>query len=66
MGRCSYAPSLASELVLRYRSCLEPEQIEQIRDEVVAELKRCEIRDATLGHEIDHDGWWRLVERLGR
>lgn len=61
MGRCSYAPSYAVELVDRYRAHLAPEQLDQIYREVETELERHERSNSHLGHEMDHETWRRFV-----
>lgn len=66
MGRRSYIVGTACDMVLQYRHSLRPEQIEQIAREVDAELRlRMQaLGGRTLGDDMDHREWSRLVERL--
>lgn len=64
LHRCSYAPSYAAELVLRYRSALTEQQLQQIRQEVETELRIAERHDSTVGHACDHETWRRFAEQL--
>lgn len=64
LHRCSYAPSFAAELVLAYRSALTEQQVQQIREEIEAELRVAERNNQHVGHECDHRTWQQLAERL--
>lgn len=64
MGRTSYVVSEACGMVRRYRKKLKPEQVKKIADEVAYELTMQEKLGATLGHDIDHREWKKLVEEL--
>jgi hypothetical protein len=64
LHRCSYAPSFAAELVQQYRSVLTDQQIQQIREEVEAELRVAERNGRYVGHECDHRTWRRLATQL--
>ena len=57
MGRMSYMPSYACDLVLKYKKHLDTEQIEQIYKEVEQEVKIYENAEKTLGMECDHRTW---------
>lgn len=64
MGRMSSAPSDVSDWIRRYRKHLTPQQIEQIAEEVEAELRVQERQGRRLGHDCDHKTWQKLVQDL--
>jgi hypothetical protein len=64
LHRCSYAPSYAAELVLRYRSALTEQQAQQIREEVEKELQMAKRYHKYVGHECDHRTWRKLADNL--
>lgn len=64
LHRCSYAPSYAAELVLAYRGALEEQQIQQLREEIEAELRVAERNGQHVGHACDHETWRRLADSL--
>ena len=64
MGRSTYMSSYAPEMVLRYRAALSAEQLAQVRDEVLTELRLCEARGRTLGDGCDHTSWQRFTDAL--
>ena len=64
MGRMSSSPSDVSDWIRRYRKHLSPRQIEQIAEEVEAELRIYERQGRLLGHQCDHDTWTKLVADL--
>lgn len=64
MGRESYISGLTCDLVRRYRHRLRPDQVEQIAREVAKEIELAEKSGRTLGADMDHREWVRLVEDL--
>jgi hypothetical protein len=57
LGRMSYMPSYACELVLKYQEHLTDEQVAQIYEEVTIELESYEKANRFLGMECDHQTW---------
>jgi hypothetical protein len=64
MGRSSYITGLSCDLVKTYEKYLRKEQLEQIRREILEELRRHEEAGATLGMQMDHDGWTKFAADL--
>ena len=64
MGRSTYIVDDACQLVMKFRNRLKPEQVQQIAKEVAEAAQRAENDGVTLGMEIDHARWKRLVEQL--
>jgi hypothetical protein len=66
MGRRSYITSLVPELVIQYQDVLEVQQLRQIQQEVVEELRKYNEVGRTMGDKCDDDGWFKFVLDLGR
>jgi hypothetical protein len=62
MGRRSYMPGLAMDLVAKYRKYITPEQLNQIYDEISEEVKKYSAFGGTLGDPSDHQSWVDFVQ----
>lgn len=61
MGRMSYITVETTDLLRKHEKDLKKEQRAQIRDEVQKELDRAERDSKTLGMDMDHRVWAKLV-----
>ena len=64
MGRMPYMTSYAPEMVQKYKSVLQKEQLEQIKKEVIDELKIEENHPGYMGHSCDVANWHHFVKWL--
>jgi hypothetical protein len=64
MGRRSYIVGQTCDMVRRYRDYLKPTEIQVIARDIGEELDRAKRMNETLGMEMDHKEWVKLLEEL--
>lgn len=64
MGRATYVVRDTCDMVRSYRSRISKDQLAIIERDVARRLREHEDAGTTLGHDMDHREWQRLVEEL--
>jgi hypothetical protein len=62
IGRQSYVVEIVRDLIKEYEKHLSQDEQNQIYLEVSRELERCNKLGTTLGAQMDHDMWQKLVD----